>query len=56
MTVLILVICFGVAVAFELWAIMHGRHVEDEEHEAGNRRVIMELRDIEAHRPDHIVS
>ena len=54
MTVLILAICFGLAVCFELWAFMRDPSVDEEL--TSRKRIKAEIRDIEAHRPTHIIS
>ena len=56
MSLLILVVAFGLAVTYELFLILQGRATDEAEHEAARLRVLRELRDIELHRPEMICS
>ena len=55
MSMFILVLAFAAAVVFELWALLHNKTISEDERLRGNRECLRELRDIEQHRPDHVV-
>ncbi len=56
MSYLILAICAGITVAFFLKA-WHELAFEEQDPEAeSQRRILAELRDIERHRPNHIIN
>ena len=55
MSMLILAICFGISVSFTLWAIYGDVDSAEVEEARSRRRILIELGDIEIHRPTHII-